>query len=159
MFASIWFYTCKPGSLPVSKDVSNPGLEPISRYEMRDQLRRILLSRYFIKARKKSRFLEFVCEQVLLGNAEKLNEYLIGVEIYERGADFNPQDDAIVRVQAHEIRRALRDYHSEEGKDDPWRIDLPPGHYVPIFTKLAESQKGLAVTPETVDQPPLWLHP
>jgi hypothetical protein len=110
-------------------------MEPISRYEIRDQLKRILASKSFAKTRRRNRFLEFVCEQTLLGNSETLNEYLIGVEVYERGQDFNPQEDAIVRVQASEIRKSLRDYYSEEGKTDPWRIDLPAGHYVPVFTK------------------------
>ena len=113
-------------------------MEAISLYEKREQLKRVLQSRHFAKARKKSRFLDFVCEQAFLGNSEKLNEYLIGIEIYERGADFNPQEDAIVRVQAHEIRRSLKDYYEDEGKDDPFRIDLPPGHYVPIFSKQGD---------------------
>jgi hypothetical protein len=126
----------------LTKDSRNSTPAAISRYEMRDQLGRILQSPHFSKARKKSRFLEFVCEQALLGNADKLNEYVIGVDIYERGADFNPQDDAIVRVQAHEIRKALKDYYSEDGRDDLWRIDLPAGAYVPIFTRLSETPPG-----------------
>jgi hypothetical protein len=89
----------------------------------------------FARARKKSRFLEFVCEQSFLGKADQINEYLIGVEVYERGPDFDPNLDPIVRVQAHEIRRTLKRYYEEEGRDSAWRIDLPPGHYVPAFTR------------------------
>jgi hypothetical protein len=77
-------------------------VDSITLYEKRDELHRVLQSRHFAKAKKKSRFLEFVCEQTFLGNAEKLNEYLIGVEVYERGPDFDPQEDPIVRVQAQE---------------------------------------------------------
>ncbi len=112
-------------------------MEPITLYEKREELARVLQSKHFAKARKKSRFLEFVCDQTFLGQGDKLNEYLIGVEVYERGTDFNPQDDPIVRVQAHEIRRALKAYYDEEGKDSPFRLDLPPGHYVPIIFRLA----------------------
>lgn len=117
-------------------------MESISRYEIREELRRVLASKHFAKARKRNRFLEFVCEQTLQGNGEKLTEHLIGIEVYERGADFNPQEDAIVRVQASDIRRSLRDYYAEDGRNDPWRIELPPGHYVPVF------HKGPAVRPE-----------
>ncbi len=127
-------------------------MEPISRYEVRDELRRVLQSRHFAKARKRSRFLEFVCEQTLLGHADQLNEYLIGVEIYDRGQDFDPQADAIVRVQAVEIRRALKEYFAGEGKDDPWRIELPPGHYVPMFTRASEPPA--ATPPPAAKQPP-----
>ncbi len=129
-------------------------MDSISLYEKREALKRLLQSRHFAKAKRVSHFLEFVCEQSFQGNAEKLNEYLIGVEIYERGADFDPQQDAIVRVQAHEIRRKLKEYYLEEGKDDPLRLDFPPGHYVPVFSRAGsiytdpgEQTAGLPLTP------------
>jgi hypothetical protein len=121
-------------------------MEKSSHFEQRDVLQRVLKSRHFIKARKKSRFLEFVCEQALVGNSDKLNEYLIGVEIYERGTGFDPQIDPIVRVQAHEIRRSLKEYYEREGTNEIWRIELPPGHYVPQFIKSGE-EKTLPVEP------------
>jgi hypothetical protein len=77
-------------------------------FEKREELRRVLDSKYFTNSPKKTRFLEFVSEQTFMGNGDKLNEYLIGVEVYERGVDFNPQKDPIVRVQAYEIRRLLK---------------------------------------------------
>ena len=117
-------------------------MNSVSLYEKREELKRLLQSKYFAKAKKKSRFLEFICEQTFLGNAEKLNEFLVGIEIYERGPGFNPQDDPIVRVQAHEIRRALKRYYEEEGKESNLRIDLPPGHYVPVFSKLSLQERG-----------------
>jgi len=110
-------------------------MDTISLYEKREALKRLLQSKHFAKTKRVGRFLEFVCEQAFLGNSEKLNEYLIGVEIYERGPDFDPQQDAIVRVQAYEIRRRLKEYYQDEGKDDPLRVDFPPGHYVPMFSR------------------------
>ena len=110
----------------------------IAVFEKREELRRILDSRYFSNSPKKTRFLDFVCEQAFQGNGDKLNEYLIGLEVYERGVDFNPQKDPIVRVQAHEIRRLLKKYYEEEGKGSTIRMDLPSGHYVPVFSRLPE---------------------
>lgn len=107
-------------------------------FEKREELRRVLESKVFGNSPKKTRFLEFVSEQTFLGNGEKLNEYLIGVEVYERGVDFNPQRDPIVRVQAYEIRRLLKKYYEEDGKANPMRMDLPAGHYVPVFTRTTE---------------------
>jgi hypothetical protein len=126
-----------------------PPMEIISIYEKRDELRRVLQSKHFANAPKKSRFLEFVAEQTLLGNEEKLNEYLIGVEVYGRGTDFSPQQDPIVRVQAHEIRRALRKYYEEEGQSNSLRIDFPPGRYVPTFDKAASGEEAKPATPST----------
>src|SRR6202161_4512006 len=107
----------------------------LSLFEKREELRRVLESRQFAGAPKKARFLEFVSEQTFLGNGEKLNEYLIGVEVYDRGTEFNPQKDPIVRVQAHEIRRSLRKYYEETSSGSVVRIDLPAGHYVLLFTR------------------------
>jgi hypothetical protein len=110
-------------------------IDPISLFEKREELRRVLDSKQFANAPRRSRFLEFVAEQTLLGSGEKLNEYLIGVEVYERGPDFDPQQDPIVRVQAHEIRRALKTYYDAEGETSSLHIELPLGHYVPVFSR------------------------
>src|SRR4029077_6810368 len=112
----------------------------ISLVEKREELRRVLESKTFASSPKKTKFLEFVAEQTLLGNGDKLNEYLIGLEVYKRGTDFNPQKDPIVRVQAHEIRRLLKKYYEENGNGGPVRIDLPPAHDVPLFAPRAWEQ-------------------
>jgi hypothetical protein len=134
-----------------------PTILPISLFEKREELRRLLQSKHFTASPKKTRFLEFVSEQTFLGNGDKLNEYLIGVEVYERGTDFNPQKDPIVRVQAHEIRRLLKKYYEEDGKDSGLRIDLPSGHYVPTFGRSslsgAETTESLA---QPAPSPRLW---
>lgn len=109
----------------------------IPLFEKREELRRILDSKHFGNSPKKTRFLQFVAEQTFAGNGEKLNEYQIGVEVYDRGVDFNPQRDPIVRVQAHEIRRLLKKYY-DEGGGSTIRMDLPSGHYVPVFTRDLE---------------------
>jgi hypothetical protein len=109
-----------------------------SLYERREELRRVIQSKHFANSPKKSRFLEFIAEQTFQGNSEKLNEYLIGTEVYDRGADFDQQKDPIVRVQAHEIRRLLKKYYDEEGGESLIRMELPPGHYVPVFSRMAQ---------------------
>ena len=126
----------------------------VSLFEKREELRRILESRHFSNSPKKTRFLEFVSEQTFVGNGEKLNEYLIGVEAYERGVDFSPQRDPIVRVQAYEIRRLLKKYYEEEGKDSPIRMDLPSGHYVPVFTHTLDEEVAVEQGPSI----PLLVH-
>ncbi len=111
-------------------------MDLISTHEKREELRRILQTRPFARAEKKARFLEFVIDQTLRGNADKLNEYVIGIEIYERGKDFDPQVDPIVRVQAHQIRGLLQKYYEGDGKDNPLRLELPAGHYIPEFRRM-----------------------
>lgn len=119
----------------------------ISLFEKRGELHRVLQSKHFANSPKKRRFLEFVAEQTFLGNGEKLNEFLIGVEVYDRGTDYNPQLDPIVRVQAHDIRRALKNYYEEEGRTSSLRVELPIGRYVPAFVKVAPGEQVVAPTP------------
>jgi hypothetical protein len=116
---------------------SNPA-NGFSTFEKREELRRVVQSKLFANSPKKIRFLEFITEQTFQGNSEKLNEYLIGTEVYDRGTDFDQQKDPIVRVQAHEIRRLLKKYYEEdEGRGSLIRMELPAGHYVPVFRRLA----------------------
>jgi hypothetical protein len=132
---------------------------PISLFEKREELRRVLESKHFARAPKKTRFLEFVSEQAFLGNGDSLNEYLIGVEVYGRGSGFNAQEDPIVRVQAHEIRRSLKQYYKEDGKDSLIRIDLPAGHYVPIFDRNAaeETTETELLAGQSPSKPRFWM--
>jgi len=125
--------------------------DPLTPYEKQSELKRILESKYFAKAPKRRLFLEFTTGRTLQGEGDKLNEYLIGVEVYERGTDFDPQQDPIVRVQAHEIRRALKSYYQEEGRDSPLRLDLPSGQYAPTFSR-AQPEAAEVATPASAEQ-------
>src|SRR4030095_2034535 len=53
-------------------------------------------------------------------------------------SDFNPQVDSIVRIHAGRLRRALKEYYYEEGKDDPIMISIPKGSYAPNFKLNSE---------------------
>jgi hypothetical protein len=129
-----------------------PESDPVTPYEKHAELKRILESKYFAKAPKRRRFLEFTSGQAFLGEGDKLNEYLIGVEVYERGTDFDPQQDPIVRVQAHEIRRALKSYYQDEGNSSLLRVELPPGHYAPVYSRV-KLDSGTPVTPTAQQEP------
>lgn len=136
--------------------VHEPPTQPmaLSLFEKREELRRVLESRQFAGAPKRARFLEFVSEQTFLGNGDKLNEFLIGVEVYDRGSEFNPQKDPIVRVQAHEIRRSLKKYYEQSGVENTLRIDLPAGHYVPVFRRsVQEAQEPTPAIPPAAAAP------
>jgi hypothetical protein len=133
--------------------IHSPVALSISLFEKREELRRVLGSKHFAGSPKKSRFLEFVSEQTFVGNGDKLNEYLIGVEVYDRGPEFDSQKDPIVRVQAHEIRRLLRKYYEEEGKESLLRLELPPGAYVPAFARAAIESRKASERPRAPTRP------
>src|SRR5262249_44233050 len=56
-----------------------------------------------------------------------------GVEVFERGADFAPKIDPIVRISAGKLRHKLLEYYEGPGAHDVVRISVPKGAYVPVF--------------------------
>lgn len=101
---------------------------------IRAGLDRVLVSDAFRAAPQLSAFLSFVVERTVEGRAAELKGYTIAVEGLGRPADFNPQLDPIVRVEAGRLRRALTQYYAGDGRGDPVQISMPVGGYVPVFT-------------------------
>ncbi len=96
---------------------------------IREQLSRILQSSLFSQADRLSRFLEYIVEASLSGRSDKLNQYLIGLEVFDRNETFDPAVDSSVRVEAGRLRAKLREYYTEIGQSDPILIELPKGSY------------------------------
>src|SRR5579859_5126259 len=108
-------------------------LNGVPAAEIRAQLDLILRSRAFIQSHRIRRFLQFVVEESLLGQPHRLKEYLIGLEVFDRREAFDPRVDSIVRVEARRLRYKIEEYYRTEGQEDPVRVLLPKGSYVPIF--------------------------
>ncbi|RMF01201.1 MAG: hypothetical protein D6773_10400, partial [Alphaproteobacteria bacterium] len=81
-----------------------------------------------------SRFLTYVVNEQLAGRGDAIKGYTLGLEVFDRGSEFNPELDSVVRVEAVRLRRALRSYYLTEGKDDPVIIDIPKGGYAPSLS-------------------------
>lgn len=125
------------------------GTREFSEQAIREQLDRLTRSDALRRSRRLQQFLRYVTELTLAGEESTINEYLLGVEVFERGPQYNAADDSIVRRQAHALRHKLADYYASEGKQDPIRIEIPLGHYVPIFeaNEQAEEAEPVAVPP------------
>jgi hypothetical protein len=79
------------------------------------------------------RFLSVAVERTLTGHPEKLKEYALGRDVFNRGEDYDPRADSIVRVEAQRLRRKLREYYESYGRDDIVIVEVPAGSYVPLF--------------------------
>ena len=77
--------------------------------------------------------LTFVVGSTLRGDATHLKETTIGVAVFGRSPDYDPKVDTIVRSQAWRLRSKLKKYYATEGANDPLVIEIPIGHYVPVF--------------------------
>ena len=59
----------------------------------------------------------------------QVKEYQIATEVFGRQADFDPQLDSFVRVQAGRLRTKLTEYYGSEGAADRLVVELPKGSY------------------------------
>jgi len=100
---------------------------------VKSELNRIKLHPLFKDTTRMKRFLHYVVTEALAGREDRLKGYAIGLEVFDRPDDFDPQADTIVRVQAGQLRRRLDLYYASEGKDSLVRILVPKGQYAPVF--------------------------
>src|SRR5882724_4995379 len=119
-----------------------------------DQLERILKNAPLVTSPSLSRFLRYIVEETLAGRSGNIREYTLGVHVFDRGEDFNPRLDPIVRVQARNLRARVAKYYEGQGGDDPIYIELPKGTYVPIFHKRGEESQPENPSTEAAADPP-----
>ncbi|HJR61457.1 MAG TPA: hypothetical protein VJ813_18745 [Vicinamibacterales bacterium] len=108
-------------------------MQPPSAEEVRDQLERMLASQPFATTPRLRTFLRYVVDRALAGEAGQLKEYAIGVDVFERDAQYDPRIDSIVRVEAGRLRAKVDEYYSGEGVGDRVIVRIPRGGYVPQF--------------------------
>lgn len=109
----------------------------IARHLVEDELARVLGSVDFNASERNRNFLRHVIEETLAGRSGRIKAYSIATSVFGRDERFDPQHDAIVRIEANRLRRALEHYYLTGGRDDPLRIEIPRGSYVPAFLPAA----------------------
>src|SRR5690348_17228028 len=116
---------------------SDNGLDAVPAIAVRQQLASIVSSPVFISSTRLCRFLTHVVNRTVEGDADSLKEFSIAMEVFDRTSDYDPNIDAIVRVEARRLRAKLKAYYEQgAGETDPVLIALRPGSYVPIFRWL-----------------------
>jgi hypothetical protein len=128
---------------------------PWSEEAVREALNRVLSSHEFRTSKRSQEFLRYIVEQTLNGQSEFLKERTIGIEVFGRSTDYDPSEDATVRVKASEVRKRLGLYYAEQGSHDRLRIELPLGTYVPEFrlAEIAPDASKPLPTPPVPDAP------
>src|SRR5262252_1059692 len=98
-----------------------------------------------------ARFLRFAVEHALEGRADDLKEYVVGVEVFDRSADYDPRVDPIVRVEARRLRSKLKAYYESDGTADAVIIEFISGSYAPrIVERGRTADVPPAPTPNAV---------
>jgi hypothetical protein len=133
------------------------GLEVVRR----ELLRRVVRSSTFARSERLGTLLTYVCEMALKGRESELNEQKIGHAVFGRAKDYDSAVDGIVRSQASRLRQRLDLYFQHEGIEEPVRILIPRGGYVPVFeekrpslpVETVDSAKSIAETHPVVTTP------
>jgi Tol biopolymer transport system component len=115
---------------------------------IRNQLEKILTGSGFIHSVRMCRFLRYVVECSLSGDADRLKESVIGVAVFNRPPSYDPKVDPIVRVEARRLRDKIHEYYEREGAADAVVISLPKGGYAPAFEiRTVETPQPVEVIP------------
>jgi Malectin domain len=122
------------------------------------ELAALLTSGIFGRAPNLALVLNYTCARYFDGAAEQIKEYNIAVEALGRPANFDQRSDSIVRVEAHRLRKRLREYYEGEGANHAVQIEIPPGQYAPRFVhrnppELAEPALVPAADPAPATEP------
>jgi hypothetical protein len=104
---------------------------------LRAHLRSITESPAFKGSRRSQEFLQFIVARALDGHFDDLKERVLGVELFGRSPSYDTGDDAIVRVTACDVRKRLNQYYVEFAHQSEFRIELPPGSYIPEIHSIA----------------------
>lgn len=136
-----------PGALV--SDLQDP------RWEL---VQHIVSSPTFIRSEQLSKLLSYVCRMAILECFEQINEQNIGVAIFGRSPDYDSAADSIVRSHATRLRQKLEQYFRGPGRNEPLRVDIPRGGYVPRFYTAASAAASreletASVVPENADSP------
>ncbi len=108
--------------------------------EIRTELSKLLNSPEFSSSIRFRRFLSFIVEETLAGRGDDLKAYTIAIEAFDRDPKFDPQSDAVVRVEATRLRGRLdTHYMANPPLEGGIKITLPKGGYKPAFHRIGAS--------------------
>jgi hypothetical protein len=125
--------------------LSRTRMHPVSEEEhrlIRSELAELLINPHFSNSKRYPRLLSYVVEKTLAGRSDELKERVLGVEVFHRPADYDTNNDTVVRVAAGEVRKRLALIYHESEVEHPIEITLPAGSYVPEFFRI-NSQETL----------------
>jgi hypothetical protein len=108
------------------------------------QVERLVSSHALHGSESLCKLLRYLAKHALDHPGVPIKEFQIATEVFGRSADFDPQLDSMVRVQAGRLRSKLTEYYNSDGSENPLVVELPKGTYVLSFHHRGASSKPLA---------------
>ena len=98
-----------------------------------EQINRLVASHTLHGSESLCKLLRYLAKHAVEHPGSPIKEFQIATEVFGRSADFDPQLDSMVRVQAGRLRSKLTEFYNSDGLDDPIVVELPKGTYVLAF--------------------------
>jgi hypothetical protein len=97
------------------------------------------------RSTRSGRLLEYLGARYFDPRQTQLTEIDIAIDVFGRSPKtFDPTVDAVVRVEAHRLRKKLRDIYEKDKRSSGLQISLPAGTYIPQFNPMAETANPTA---------------
>ena len=122
--------------------------QPPTKDQIQSQLDRIFASETFVSSKRIRELLEYLVNESGREGRPRLKELAIGIAVFGRDETFDPRIDSVVRVEVGRLRSKLREYYAGVGVDDPVRIEVPKGAYVPTIG-IAQKRNDSTMVPPT----------
>ncbi|WP_171212170.1 hypothetical protein [Ruegeria sp. HKCCA5426] len=114
-------------------------VEKVDKALVLKQLESITTSNDFKCSARTKGLLSHLVFLELEGRGDELHGTALAMDVFGRGADFDPTTDPVVRTEAVKLRKALSHYYLSKGKNDPLIISVPKGQYRPLFEAKVEN--------------------
>ncbi len=107
--------------------------QELSAESIQAALDAVVSSDIFDGSTRLQEFLTYVVKASIEGKHNKIPAKVISEDVYKRTITTSADNENVVRVDAGRLRRRLEQYYLDAGKNDPVRIHMDPGGYVPRF--------------------------
>jgi len=118
------------------------GVPLTERAQYQAEIEKLIASHTLHGSESLCKLLRYLGRQALDQPGVPVKEYQIATEVFGRQADFDPQLDSMVRVQAGRLRTKLTEYYNTEGASDRIMVELPKGSYAVAFQERAKTSAG-----------------
>ncbi len=112
-------------------------------------LERIAASQHFRSSLRLREFLFYISECAIREAPGDATEQQIGIRVFGRPPGYNSSEDSIVRTHARLLRQKLAMYFALEGTEEELLVEIPKGHYLPVFTSRVVEQTAEKQAPES----------
>ncbi|MGD1107801.1 MAG: hypothetical protein ABR865_12220, partial [Terracidiphilus sp.] len=75
---------------------ASPRTPDSRKVEIRATLERLLATQHFSASSRRGQLLRYLVEHTLAGDANKINEYAIGLDVFQKPTSFDPRIESVV---------------------------------------------------------------